>query len=160
MTMRKLLLAVCLLVAVGSHAASQQKPLQASWVENNRLIATADEMTTLANRLIASQSVVAWRGERLGLEAVVQTDATSEPLTLRLKAKGKTASQWEAKADFLGWVLTDSFNTCGNHPDDLEPYLVPDVIGGGEQPKECILLLLDTPERPAAAQHRRSGARW
>ena len=137
--MRKLLLAVCLLVAVGSHAASQQKALQASWVQNDCLIATADDMTTLANRLIASQSVVAWRGERLGLEAVVQTDATSEPLTLRLKAKGKTASQWEAKAEFLGWVLTDSFNTCGNHPDDLEPYLVPDIIGGGEQPKECKL---------------------
>ena len=138
MTMRKLLLAVCLLVAVGSHAASQQKALQASWVQNDCLIAATDEMTTLANRLIASQSVVAWRGERLGLEAVVQTDATSEPLALRLKAKGKTASQWEAKADFLGWVLTDSFNTCGNHPDDLEPYLVPDIIGG-EQPKECKL---------------------
>ena len=136
--MRKLLLAVCLLVAVGSHAASQQKALQASWVQNDCLIAATDEMTTLANRLIASQSVVAWRGERLGLEAVVQTDATSEPLALRLKAKGKTASQWEAKADFLGWVLTDSFNTCGNHPDDLEPYLVPDIIGG-EQPKECKL---------------------
>ena len=136
--MRKLLLAVCLLVAVGSHAASQQKALQASWVQNDCLIAATDEMTTLANRLIASQSVIAWRGERLGLEAVVQTDATSEPLALRLKAKGKTASQWEAKADFLGWVLTDSFNTCGNHPDDLEPYLVPDIIGG-EQPKECKL---------------------
>lgn len=137
--MRKLLTAVCLLVAVGSHAASQQKALQASWVHNDCLIATADDMTTLANRLIASQSVVAWRGERLGLEAVVQTDATNEPLMLRLKAKGKTASQWEAKADFLGWVLTDSFNTCGNHPDNLEPYLVPDIIGGGEQPKDCKL---------------------
>ena len=137
--MRKLLTAVCLLVAVGSHAASQQKALQASWVHNDCLIATTDDMTTLANRLIASQSVVAWRGERLGLEAVVQTDATSEPLALRLKAKGKAARQWEAKADFLGWVLTDSFNTCGNHPDDLEPYLVPDIIGGGEQPKECKL---------------------
>ena len=109
--MRKLLSAICLLVAVGCHAASQQKPLKASWVRNDCLIATADDMTTLANRLIASQSVVAWRGERVGLEAVVKADAASEPLSLRLKAKGKAARQWEAKADFLGWVLTDRFNT-------------------------------------------------
>ena len=151
--MRKLLSAICLLIAVGCHAASQQKALQASWVHNDCLIATTDDMTTLANRLIASQSVVAWRGEHLGLEAVVQTDATSEPLMLRLKAKGKTASLWEAKADFLGWVLTDSFNTCGNHPDDLEPYLVPDIIGGGEQPKECKLRTIEVPYNCKAGRY-------
>ena len=111
--------------------------VQMAWTSKDKLIASDATMSVLP--LEKTASVKAWRGERVGLEAVVKADAASEPLSLRLKAKGKAARQWEAKADFLGWVLTDSFNTCGNHPDNLPPYLVPDIIGGGEQPEECRL---------------------
>ncbi|MCR5131323.1 MAG: DUF4091 domain-containing protein [Prevotella sp.] len=81
-------------------------------------------------------SVIAWRGERIGLEAVIQTDRKADELSLQIRARNKTARKWDARADFLGWVLTDSFNTCGQHPDNLKPFLVPDVIGGGEQKAE------------------------
>ena len=111
--------------------------VQMAWTSKDKLIASDATMSVLP--LEKTATVKAWRGERVGLEAVVKADAASEPLSLRLKAKGKAARQWEAKADFLGWVLTDSFNTCGNHPDNLPPYLVPDIIGGGEQPDECRL---------------------
>ncbi len=65
----------------------------------------------------------AWRGERLGMEALLFSNANQG--TLALQAKSKTL---DCQARFVNYVLTDNFRGCGNHPTDRTPYLVPDVI--------------------------------
>jgi hypothetical protein len=76
--------------------------------------------------------VYAWRGERVGVEAVLFSPvAISKKLALRvLPSSGEGADLLAAQCQprFLRYVLTDDFKTCGSHPSDLEPYLVPDVI--------------------------------
>lgn len=71
----------------------------------------------------------AWRGERLGLEALLFSKTDAGPFSLRLKSDGAGSGckgGYKGEAHFLGYVLTDSFKTCGIHPDSLRPYFVPD----------------------------------
>jgi hypothetical protein len=87
--------------------------------------------------------VYAWRGERVGIEAVLFSPVYIKKLSLRTSDWAKTQmvnGQWsivndgtiipasQCTARFLRYVLTDDFKTCGTHPSDLAPYLVPDVI--------------------------------
>ena len=87
--------------------------------------------------------VYAWRGERVGVEAVLFSPVAVKKLSLRTSDWVKTQmvnDQWsmvndgkvipaeQCTARFLRYVLTDEFKTCGTHPSDLTPYLVPDVI--------------------------------
>ncbi|MBR1469294.1 MAG: DUF4091 domain-containing protein [Prevotella sp.] len=75
--------------------------------------------------------VYAWRGERVGVEAVLFSPIATEKLSLRLsewKKGSVTIPAQQATARFLRYVLTDGFRSCGAHPDNLKPYLVPDVI--------------------------------
>ena len=77
--------------------------------------------------------VYAWRGERVGVEAVLFSPVA---ITKRLKLR---TSDWvkddatsipaeQCTARYLRYVLTDEHNSCSTKPDGLEPYLVPDVI--------------------------------
>ena len=73
----------------------------------------------------------AWRGERIGLEALLYSQTDTAPVSLRLRSShaAKAGSKaFEAEPHFLCYVVTDSFKTCGIHPDSLKPYLVPDCI--------------------------------
>ena len=87
--------------------------------------------------------VYAWRGERVGVEAVLFSPVSVKKLSLRTSDWVKNQmvnGQWsmvndgavipakQCSARFLRYVLTDEFKTCGTHPSDLAPYLVPDVI--------------------------------
>ena len=70
--------------------------------------------------------VYAWRGERVGVEAVLFS-----PVAITKKLKLQVSGSFPASqctARYLRYVLTDDFKTCGTHPSDLKPYLVPDVI--------------------------------
>ena len=81
--------------------------------------------------------VYAWRGERVGVEAVLFSPvAIRKKLSLRVlpSSSGEGAGEGAAllaeqcQPRFLRYVLTDDFKTCGSHPSNLKPYLVPDVI--------------------------------
>ncbi|MBR6456316.1 MAG: hypothetical protein IKS72_05230, partial [Prevotella sp.] len=75
--------------------------------------------------------VYAWRGERVGVEAVLFSPVATQKLSLRLsdwQKNGTTIPASQGWARFLRYVLTDKFKSCGKHPDNLSPYLVPDVI--------------------------------
>ena len=82
-------------------------------------------------RMKADTTVYAWRGERVGVEAVLFSPVATEKLSLRLsdwRKNGATIPATQGSARFLRYVLTDGFKACGKHPDNLPPYLVPDVI--------------------------------
>ena len=82
-------------------------------------------------KMKSDTTVYAWRGERVGVEAVLFSPVTTEKLSLRLsewRKGGTTIPATQGSARFLRYVLTDGFKACGKHPDNLPPYLVPDVI--------------------------------
>lgn len=75
--------------------------------------------------------VYAWRGERVGVEAVLFSPVAVKKLSLRTSdwvGENAVIPAEQCTARFLRYVLTDEFKTCGTHPSDLTPYLVPDVI--------------------------------
>ncbi|MBR7086838.1 MAG: hypothetical protein IKI47_04785, partial [Prevotella sp.] len=96
--------------------------------------------TSVPQLQLKSDTVVyAWRGERVGVEAVLFSPVTTEKLALRLsdwtptrllggQNSAKTIPATQGTARFLRYVLTDEFKSCGKHPDGLTPYSVPDVI--------------------------------
>lgn len=100
--------------------------------------------TAIPQLRVKSDTIVyAWRGERVGVEAVLFSPVYVRKLSLRTSDWVKTQmvnGQWstvndgavipaeQCTARFLRYVLTDDFKTCGTHPSDLSPYLVPDVI--------------------------------
>ncbi len=67
--------------------------------------------------------VYAWRGERVGMEALLFAKENQGTLALRVTAEGI-----DCEARFVNYALTDNFRGCGNHPTDRPPFLVPDVI--------------------------------
>lgn len=82
-------------------------------------------------KMKSDTTVYAWRGERVSVEAVLFSPVATEKLSLRLsewRKKGATIPATQGSARFLRYVLTDGFKACGKHPDNLPPYLVPDVI--------------------------------
>ena len=160
---------VCLLLTTGLHATVAErtyteasdgvKPdkevwqkleqrLYASWASRDVLYVK----TAVPQLRVKSDTIVyAWRGERVGVEAVLfspvaitkklklqisEAPSPEEegrgPLQGSLPPRGEVwrgafpASQCTAR--FLRYVLTDDFKTCGTHPSNLQPYLVPDVI--------------------------------
>ena len=75
--------------------------------------------------------VYAWRGERVGVEAVLFSPVATGKLSLRTSAwvgADAVIPAGQCSARFLRYVLTDDFSSCGTHPTNLKPYLVPDVI--------------------------------
>ena len=66
--------------------------------------------------------VYAWRGERIGVQAVLFSREQTGPLSLRISGKKRLGET----ARFVNYVWTDNFRGCGNHPTGWEPYLVPD----------------------------------
>ena len=67
-------------------------------------------------------SLKGWRGERLSAQLWVELDpGRGEDLMIRTTDENVSVS-------FVNEVLTDSFNTCGKHPEGLLPYPVNDVI--------------------------------
>ena len=102
--------------------------LYASWASRDVLyVKTAVPQLRLRTDTI----VYAWRGERVGVEAVLFSPVATSQLALRTSAWTKADASIPAEhctARFLRYVLTDNFKACGTHPTNLTPYLVPDVI--------------------------------
>lgn len=74
--------------------------------------------------------ITAWRGERVGLRGVFCTSRAEQKAVLELRpanAAAKTAGT-VGHASWLRYVTTDSFSTCGYHPDTLQAYTVAEVV--------------------------------
>ena len=56
--------------------------------------------------------VYAWRGERVGVQAVLFSREEVGPLSLRISGK----KDFWGTARFVNYVWTDNFRGCGNHP--------------------------------------------
>lgn len=70
--------------------------------------------------------IVAWRGERVGLRGLLYfAKPAGKSLTLNVKGADKSL---EPRASWLRYVISDSFSTCGYHPDSLRPYSVAEVV--------------------------------
>ncbi len=71
--------------------------------------------------------VTAWKGERVGVQLHARCE-TETAVRLAVHPLSHKASQWQTISQFIDSVLTDEFNTCGEHPLTLKPYRVPDVL--------------------------------
>ncbi len=78
-----------------------------------------------------TDTVWAWRGERVGVQALLYSKTSQGRMTVRMtewtkndKATGINGGE----ARFVNYVITDDYQRCGNHPTDLITWLVPDVI--------------------------------
>lgn len=91
------------------------------------------------DKKIKAIKLTGWRGERLSATAWIQVEtAAKEPLRLRLKSSQKAGCRLvvaeelhtmrQSSIGFISDILTDSFNTCGQHPEGLTPYPIPDII--------------------------------
>lgn len=81
--------------------------------------------------MCADTVVNAWRGERLGLEALLISPEGCGPLKVSLSAMkrgGKTVEAPGSGASFMRYVITTAYNTCGYPSPDLPTYTVPDMI--------------------------------
>ncbi len=126
--------------------------LQASWASRDVLYKRCD-VPSVGMR--SDTVVYAWRGERLGVEALLFSKSDEGVLALRTSAEGI-----ESEARFVNYVLTDDFRGCGNHPTDRTPYLVPDVIDRETSKKlvaknvRPVWLTLEVPRDAAPGKHK------
>lgn len=88
---------------------------------------------------IADTTVTAWRGERLGLEALIVATTPAEGLKVRMSdlrdQRGKKVAA-TASASFMRYVIVTAHNACG-YPDPMLPtYTLPDMIDLPETPAD------------------------
>ena len=127
MRILKPLIPLVLLLALCCESLAQGR-LYASWASRD----VHHPRTSVPEGGARKDTVVsAWRGERVGVEAILRSSTAVESVALRLSdwQKGRVvipARQGEAR--FLRYVLTDDFRKCGVHPDTLTPYEVADII--------------------------------
>ena len=104
------------------------KGLQVSWASKDVHYAQTERPVMRAK---SDTLVKAWRGERVGVEAVVYVAQKQGALQVRLtpwRKGGATIAASQGEARFINYVTTDNFQYCGYHPNNLTPYQVADVI--------------------------------
>lgn len=104
------------------------KGLQVSWASKDVHYAQTERPVMRAK---SDTLIKAWRGERVGVEAVVYAAQKQGALQVRLtpwRKGGTTIAASQGEARFINYVTTDNFQYCGYHPNNLTPYQVADVI--------------------------------
>lgn len=102
--------------------------------------------------LRSDTAAAAWRGERLGLQALILAPNATGALRL------ESSEEW-AEPRFVRYVLADDFNNCGNHPADLPAYATGDIIdSAGTLELEArsvrpVWVTLEVPRDIAAGNH-------
>lgn len=102
--------------------------LQVSWASKDVHYAQTERPVM---RATSDTLIKAWRGERVGVEAVVYAAQKQGALQVRLtpwRKGGATIAASQGEARFINYVTTDNFQYCGYHPNNLTPYQVADVI--------------------------------
>lgn len=104
------------------------KGLQVSWASKDVHYAQTERPVM---RATSDTLIKAWRGERVGVEAVVYAAQKQSALQVKLtpwRKGGATIAASQGEARFINYVTTDNFQYCGYHPNNLTPYQVADVI--------------------------------
>ncbi len=106
-------------LAIGASAAAQS-PLM--WTDASVHIPPAGEHKAT---LRPDTTLAAWRGQRVGLQALIIPDQSLTGRSIRPRIKG--AEGLDASARFMRYVLTDNFRSCGVPPEQ-DPWPVADII--------------------------------
>lgn len=118
------------LLALSATIAQAQSSLIASWASKDVHYAQ-DEAPSLPHTC-TDTLVRAWRGERLGLKAIVRNAGNADQtLKVRLTEWNKSGTRIAAQqgeARFMNYVVTDNYQYCGYHPQNLTTYKVADAI--------------------------------
>ncbi len=81
---------------------------------------------------LSDTTVSAWRGERIGLEALIIANTPAEGLRLRMSelrdSRGKKVASAQASASFMRYVIVTAHNACGYPDPNLPTYTLPDMI--------------------------------
>lgn len=103
--------------------------LIAGWVSKNPHYRQRVYVPGVARR---DTVVSAWRGERIGLEALLESKTGCGPLSLRFAAltdsRGNAVDAPGSSASFMRFVTTTHWNACGYPSDTLPTFTVPDMI--------------------------------
>lgn len=78
-----------------------------------------------------SATLHAWKGERANIQAVLFSNSDQGMITVRMtewKKNNAATGINGGEARFVNYVITDDYVSCGNHPSNLTPWLVADVI--------------------------------
>ncbi len=117
-----------LLASLAAFTCQAQKQIAATWASKDVHYART---TSQPEHLCSDTTITAWRSERLGAVALLFGKRNGQAVALRLtggKDKEAAAMAKASTARFLGYVTTDNYQYCGNHPAHLTPYEVPDVV--------------------------------
>lgn len=106
------------------------KPLMLTWVPKDTHYRQfrAPEISTVS---VADTTVQAWRGERIGLEALLVATETTGQLKVNLSSisrNGKTVKMPESYAAFMRYVISTAHRACGYPDPNLPTFTVPDMI--------------------------------
>lgn len=110
------------MILVGGAAMMTTLPLNAQLTWASKDVHYAAD-AKLPARLTTDTTINAWRGERIGALALVRANE-GERKVVKASLKGKL----KGSASFVDYVITDDYRKCGNHPTDLKPWNVPDII--------------------------------
>lgn len=102
--------------------------LHASWGTRDEFY-SLHELPTHAQKDEAT--IYAWKGERANIQAVLYSKSDQGMMTVRMTEWQKDGAATGIKAGdarFVNYVITDDYKSCGNHPTNLQQWLVADVI--------------------------------
>lgn len=100
----------------------------ASWVSADARYAKSEAPTV--TKVNATESLTAWRGERLGAQALVWTTVAIDSLSFTVTNPTNGTSEIPVTAAFVRYVMQDNFLTCGfrQNISKWDSTLVADVI--------------------------------
>lgn len=108
--------------------ASLSGPTRLTWTPGNEHYRqfASPKVTMCADTVIN-----AWRGERIGIEALLISPEGCGPLKVDLSPLERAGKSYQAPgsgASLMRYVITTAYNTCGYPSPDLPTYTVPDMI--------------------------------
>lgn len=105
------------------------EPLSMQWVTKDAHFRQRKAPQRLSG--ITDTTVTAWRGERIGLEALIVATKEEGPLSVRLSSLTRGGKKYEAPgsgAAFMRYVITTAYNTCGYPSDTIPTFTLADMI--------------------------------
>lgn len=103
-------------------------PTRLTWASKNDVYR---QMATPPTLSVTDTTVHAWRGERLGLEALLISPEGSGELNVSISDLRRGKRSYKApgsSAAFMRYVITTGWPGCGYPPDTLPTFTVPDMI--------------------------------
>lgn len=104
-------------------------PLSMQWVTKDAHFRQRKAPQRLSG--ITDTTVTAWRGERIGLEALIVATKEEGPLSVRLSSLSRGGKKYGAPgsgAAFMRYVITTAYNTCGYPSDTIPTFTLADMI--------------------------------